>query len=302
MIKIKGDARFGPMIYMESDYYIGRAIENYGENDYHAIDLLAKLIQEDDVIVDVGAHIGTFTIPLARLVPKGFVISFEVQPIIFNMLCGNVAINNLFNVTTSQRAVSDTDGQPFYIPARDYEKADNYAGVVLLEKDDGLNSTVVHSLKIDSMNLAKLKILKIDVEGMELKVLQGAVETIKRTQPIIYVEAMPDRRSEIESWMESIGYRFRFHEFPIFNKENYAKKTENILENPDQDSEHVVASPNLFCFPPDAEAAFQELFDDPFFEKEPAPPAINPFAKQNLSVETSPEITLELPKIFAKEE
>jgi FkbM family methyltransferase len=309
MIKVKGDGRFGPMIYMDNDSYVGQAIEHYGENDYHAIDLLARLIQEDDVVVDVGAHIGTFTVPFARLVPKGYVVAFEAQPIIFNILCGNVAINNLFNVTTAQRAVSDSDGQPLYVPTLDYGKVDNFAGISLSEKRQDPLSPVAHTIKIDSLNLAKLKVLKIDVEGMELKVLQGAVETIKRTNPIIYVEAMPTLRPEIVRWMEGVGYKTRLHEFPLFNKDNHAKKAEDVLQNPG--GPNVVVSPNLFCYPKNAEEALAPLFDNEFFTEKsgvtgppdiPVPPTGCPYAgKQDLSVESS-EITLELPKIYAKEE
>jgi FkbM family methyltransferase len=318
MIKVKGDGRFGPMIYMENDIFVGRAIESYGENDYHAIDLLARLVSEDDVIVDVGAYIGTFTVPFARLVPKGYVIAFEAQPIIFNILGGNIAINNLFNVTLSQRAVSNSDGVPMYIPSLDYGKDANFAGIKLLSERDGSSSMVAHTIKIDGLNLGKLKILKIDVEGMELEVLDGAKETIKRTKPIIYVEAMPEAKEKIESFMNNIGYQHRLHEFPMFNKDNHAKKSENTLQNPGFDT-HVMVSPNLLCYPPEMEEALSPLFQGEFFKEKASgvcpiagmssPPVVPPdFAPTDVNrpnkndISGKIEASLELPKVFAKEE
>ncbi len=309
MIKVKGEGRFGPMIYMDNDFFVGRAMENYGEYKYFAIDLLARLVKEDDVIVDVGANIGTFTVPFARLVPKGYLIAFEAQPTIFNILCGNVAINNLFNVTTAQRAVANSDGEPLYVPETNYAgKPSDFSEIQLVKQRDGNFSMLAHTIKIDSLGLAKLKLLKVNANGMELDVLKGGLETIKRANPIIYVSTLHTGVTQIKDLLSGLGYKCRVHEFPMFNPENYNKNSMDIFK--DSELEH---SSNLFCYPVAAEASLKPLFDMPYFKEEqqsgcPWAGSIKPVVewpakseKKNLSVESS-ELTLELPKIYAKEE
>lgn len=300
MIKVKGDGRFGPMIYMDNDLHVGQSVEKYGEYSYPAVDLLARLVAEDDVVVDVGAHIGTFTVPMARLVPKGYVIAFEAQPVVFNILCGNVAINNLFNVTTAQRAVSDNDGMPLYIPEYNYAThSQDYAAVKLLKERAGNLSMMAHTIKVDSLGLAKCKILKITTNENELAVLKGATETIKRATPIIFLSRGDQGTT---SYLEGLGYTAREYEFPMFNAENHAKSSENIF------GEKTLK--RLFCYPSQAEASLKPLFEMPFFtgqqQEAAAAPSVPPVecpykpAKENLSVEAK-ELTLELPKIFAEE-
>jgi tRNA A58 N-methylase Trm61 len=79
--------------------FIGRALDKYGEISRGEIIFLRQLIRPGMTLVEVGANIGVLTVPFARLVAHGgTVIAFEPQRIVFHMLCGNLALNALYNV------------------------------------------------------------------------------------------------------------------------------------------------------------------------------------------------------------
>src|SRR5262245_44762739 len=103
--------RHGLMLYLASDTTIGQALELYGEFADSENTLMAETVKPGDVVLDVGANIGTVTLPLARRVgPSGLVISFEPQRIIFQHLCANIALNGLTHVDARRAAVRAAAG------------------------------------------------------------------------------------------------------------------------------------------------------------------------------------------------
>jgi FkbM family methyltransferase len=132
-------------------------------------------------VLDVGAHIGTHTIKLAKAVgPSGRVIAFEPQPKIFRELFMNMKINQLKNVTFYWAGVGATVGQIELSPL----VATNEGGTGL----DGGTGRFVELLTIDSLHLQNVSLMKIDVEGMEDQALEGAKETIASNRPAIVIE------------------------------------------------------------------------------------------------------------------
>ena len=92
MNKMK-ECRYGPMIY-STEQWIGRSLDLYGEAHQQELEFIEKFIGPEDVVFDIGAHVGHMTIPLSK--KANHVYSFEFPH--FNSLCGNVALNNLTNV------------------------------------------------------------------------------------------------------------------------------------------------------------------------------------------------------------
>src|SRR6266513_1753853 len=88
--------RHGQMYYNPNDVYIGRSLELYGEFSEEEVSLFEKIVSPTDVAVDVGANIGTHTVPLSRLARE--VWALEPQKSIFDCLCANIAVNGLRNV------------------------------------------------------------------------------------------------------------------------------------------------------------------------------------------------------------
>jgi FkbM family methyltransferase len=166
------------------------------------------------------------------------VLAFEPQRVIHELLCANVALNELFQVRP-YRAALGRDVGTIKVPIVDYARENNFGGLSLLGSSVGED---VPLLALDSIALPSLRMLKVDVEGMEAEVLSGARETIARLRPIIYVEN--DRRTksrELIGLIDELGYRMWWHLPPLFNPGNFAHFQQNVFGG--------TVSINLLCFP-----------------------------------------------------
>ena len=144
-------------------------------------------VKKGDVFVDVGAHIGTYTIPIAKKVGEaGKVISFEPHPKSIELLEKNIALNQINNVVLMKKPVSDSKKKVFFKLSQDPPTS----GIVKIDK----NETVLEMEAIDldtalsDQNLTKIDWLKIDVEGHEVEVLKGSKTTLKKFSPKIIIE------------------------------------------------------------------------------------------------------------------
>ena len=187
------DCRHGRFMYLLNDAYIGRSLDVYGEYSEGEIDLFRQLLRPGDVAIDVGANIGALTVGMARLVqPGGAIVAFEPQRAIYDILCNNLRLNNLANVTAYCRAVGSEAGV-IRVPPLDYGQMENFGGVAL----GGSQGEQVAVVTLDSLGLSRLRLLKVDVEGMEFEVVTGARATIQRLQPALYIENDRADRSQL---------------------------------------------------------------------------------------------------------
>ena len=175
------------------------------------------LIDPTKDFIDIGAHVGTWTIPFAKKV--NMVHSFECSPRTYNFLCSNMALNNLdYKVKTYNTALGNEPGTTSYF-IRNKDGGGN--GCMKFDYDPKKQSQeiVVPVTTLDSFNLTNIGFIKIDVEGFELKVLQGAVNTLKNNNyPKIIFESWAawrekeeipavQLRKELFSFLDEIGYR-----------------------------------------------------------------------------------------------
>ena len=85
-------------MFNRNDRFIGRSLEHYGEWCESELDLLLRFCGESDVVLDVGANIGSHTCAFAKAVgANGTVFALEPQRLAFQLLCGNIALNVLTN-------------------------------------------------------------------------------------------------------------------------------------------------------------------------------------------------------------
>lgn len=231
--------RFGPMAYPVGDVVIGRSLAEYGEWAGPEIDFLLDLVKVGDIVVDVGANIGTHTIALAKRVgPSGQVIAFEPQRLTLQTLCTNITLNNLDNVKAERVALGAKCGE-VSIPVIKQGNLGNIGHQLWGEGE------LTPLLTLDSYSLPGIDLLKIDVEGMEKTVLEGALKTIKQYQPAIFVENNIAEQSEaLISWLFSIGYRCWWFLDPYYNPDNFYGNADNFLEG-------LVDRPeiNMICLP-----------------------------------------------------
>jgi FkbM family methyltransferase len=237
--------RDGYFLANRNDVYVGRALVRYGEYNRYEADVLKQLCGEGDVVVEVGANVGSHTIGLAKHVGmQGRVLAFEPQHEVFYNLCANVALNELHNVDCIQCALGETAGT-LRVPPADYAREGNFGGIALTS-GEGL-AVPVQRLD-DVFAYDRLRLLKIDVEGMELEVLLGAAGTIAAMRPVLYVENdRVDRSYALITHIQDLGYKLWWHTPFLYHPENYFGVAENDYGS--------TASFNMLCIP--AEQAVQ---------------------------------------------
>lgn len=151
--------------------------------EHHAMDsirLLEKLITKDSVVVDIGAHIGTVSVPLSYKAKK--VIAFEPSPVSFGLLERNAELNSVTNIDLRAKGLGSVAGKASLDPMPE----GNAGGQTLTAEESG--SIEISTLDVE---VEKAQLLKIDVEGMEMDVLRGATDLFEKSKPIVFMEIFP---------------------------------------------------------------------------------------------------------------
>jgi FkbM family methyltransferase len=160
-----------------------------------------RLVKEGDTVFDIGANIGAHTLPLAEFVgPHGVVAAFEPTDYAFNKLQRNLALNP----TLAQRV---TAVQALLVGAAELQKPEaipsswSLVPPGLSENIHPVHKGTYNSLSgataiqldqwVEEKNIDRLDFVKIDVDGFEIDVLEGARQTLKRFRPPIMMEFAP---------------------------------------------------------------------------------------------------------------
>ena len=231
--------RYGTLLYNIHDVYVGRSLDLYGEWSEGEVTLFRQIVAAGQTVLEVGANIGAHTVVLAELVgDRGQVLAFEPQRIIYQTLCANLALNSIPNVRTFYAACGKAPGE-IVVPLLDYHRENNFGGVSLEGHQSGER---VPMLTIDSLALPACHLLKVDAEGMEQPVLEGAAQTIARCRPLLYVENdRKDRSAALIATIAGMGYTLYWHTPPLYNPENFGGHRQNVFGR--------VASWNMLCVP-----------------------------------------------------
>lgn len=158
---------------------------------------LAQLIGPNDVCLDLGANVGMMTMAMALLAPKGHVYALEGSPQTTQALTETVKANNLDNVSAYNVILgrgnekvkffdaSEMRADGFYVPmdmARELPRHGNSNFELIISETKSVDSFV------SELGLSRVDFIKIDVEGAELDVLEGAQNTLARFKPIVVME------------------------------------------------------------------------------------------------------------------
>ncbi len=219
--------RYGFMILNKYDDTICEHLRVFGEWSEGEIDALRPVVSKGDVVLDIGANIGTHTLFFSDAVgSQGHVHSFEPQRIPFLTLCGNVAINSLVNVTTYPVGVGEYATTMILEPTDPF-KARNIGGTALGRGDKP--GEKVSIVTIDSLDFLKqCNLIKIDVEGMEINVLRGAFKTIQTFRPYLYLEHhlfneqyYIEKAKTVQEFLWSMHYKIFRHDSNYLNANNF---------------------------------------------------------------------------------
>ncbi|MEC4594317.1 FkbM family methyltransferase [Nitrospirillum amazonense] len=228
------EARCGFMKYFIQDDPIGRSLEQYGEWAQQEVNLLSSLVGPGACCIDVGANIGYHSRSLAQAIGAGGrVMAFEANPLTAAVLRMNAqGVPGLevypFALAESVRKVRQRvvmrslkkfNGGSFRIGA---EVAPEGDAVIDREVDISL-------IALDGLSLDRLDLMKIDAEGMEAQILLGAVNTINRLSPYLYIECNTvNDFFQISPVLKKLsGYRWALCQFKPFSPGNF-KRNEDV--------------------------------------------------------------------------
>lgn len=211
------------MVNENNGYGVGYDLLNTSSFSQEEVELVILLLNKrrisfgDGVVaIDCGANVGVHTIEWSRAMHGwGEVLSFEAQEKIYYALAGNIAINNCLNATARLAAVGDHCAT-INIPELDYLIPSSFGSFELKESNSNefigqeinyKRTQCIPLVSIDSLNLKRIDFIKIDVEGMEQEVLNGASVSIGENHPIMFIEIIKSKRSMIEEFLITHGYK-----------------------------------------------------------------------------------------------
>ena len=197
--------------------------------DKFAIECLKQVIKKGDIVVDVGANIGYYTLILAQLVGElGHVYAFEPEPSNFELLSKNVKENKHNHVTLVQKAVSDKNGKiNLYVSKR------NLASHRIFDGEDKRKSIEIDVTTLNEYfkNFEKpIKFIKIDVEGAEGAALLGASKIIKNSKNlVIMMEYFPKLIKKFGGAPEEVLKSLLEKKFKLLNINQENKKLDTVV-------------------------------------------------------------------------
>jgi len=217
---VKIDSEHGPFIVNRHCSYQAEHLIKTGrthiEPELKNILAIVQLLPEECVVVDAGANIGMVALPIAHAIApkKGVVHAFETQRMMAYALCGAVALNDLENVFVHNKALGSTlTNIEMKVP--NYSKSQDFGMFSLVEQtaetqEPSSENTLesITAIPIDSLNLPRLDFLKIDVEGMEIDVLKGCRNSLKKYLPWCWVEYWKVDIEEIKQQFFELDYEF----------------------------------------------------------------------------------------------
>ena len=210
--------------------------------------IVKKEVKNGDIVLDIGANIGYYTLIFAKLVgSNGKIFAFEPEPFNYDLLQKNIKINNYENIITEQKAVGNENGViKLYLSKirtgmhRIYKSKytnNEFVNVDIVKLDDYFK---------DSKFFNKINFIKMDVEGSEFGVLKGLTRILENNNVKILAEFIPDSIKEFGfnpqdfiSFLQSFGYK-------IYCTDDESKKT-ILLNNYHEIISKFPQGTNLFC-------------------------------------------------------
>lgn len=217
------------------------------------VELVKNEIDEGDIVLDLGANIGYYTLIFSKIVGKdGHVFAFEPDPNNFAILKKNIEINKIKNVILIQKAVSNTS-KPQLLYLCDYNHGQHriYPSPRCTEKIN-VECTIIDEYLDGTEFFNNINFVKMDVEGSEYDVINGMQKTLKLNPHLkILCEFSPKQIIEHKLEPENVLQQLLDHNFKIFPITSAGEKIIDIdytkpIINEIMSIGHGL---NLFCVP-----------------------------------------------------
>jgi FkbM family methyltransferase len=175
----------------------------------HFSKVVREFVKPGDTVLDCGANFGYNSVVLGkRLDNQGLLVAFEPQRIIYQQLNGNLILNNIFNAITYNAAIGAVNST---VTMRHVDY--NQPWVNIGDTSVGEGGEEVAVIKLDDLELEAANFMKVDVQGYELFLLQGAETVLKTYQPDLFIEIEPHQLEkfntapdQIITYLKDLGY------------------------------------------------------------------------------------------------
>jgi FkbM family methyltransferase len=175
----------------------------------HFKTIVSSLLPKNLLAIDCGANFGYNSVIMGRMMTEGKLVCFEPQKTIYEQLIKNLLLNKITNFECHQKCLGDRSRTGVSLNPVDYSSS----WVNIGDTSVGSGGESVDMISIDELNLGIVGFIKLDVQGYELFVLSGAVETIRRDMPTIFIELEPHQLQKFNidvgsvlSYLKELGY------------------------------------------------------------------------------------------------
>jgi len=194
---------YGKYILINDDL-VCNMMKEFGFFAKFEIEFFRSFLKENDNVIEIGSFIGTHTIPIKKMIKSGKILCFEPQHHIFKILCSNLLLNNCHDVIALPYGIGHDE------LFKTYWKRERCSNFSLKDKSNDKS----HLISIKSIKhfeeyyntFDNLKLIKIDVEGLELEVLNDILFLIIKYQPFIFIEYGPETLKYVNDFFEKINY------------------------------------------------------------------------------------------------
>jgi len=221
-VQARYDKSFRLLVNVEE--WIQQHIFFFGIYDNPGINFLKRTLKTDDVFIDIGANIGTYSISASGCVDKkkgGIVYSFEPVSIVYERFIENIELNKIDNILPYKLGIIDENKT-----IKLYLSTNENLGMSSIFHHDTESGEVetVKAVRLDDFifenNIRKVNLIKIDIEGAEIFALKGMVNTLKNFKPVLLVEISENvLEGNIVSGEDVFNFMRNYGYYPYFIKD-----------------------------------------------------------------------------------
>jgi FkbM family methyltransferase len=227
---------------------LSRVLFLTGNFEPNELTWMSQTLTEGMTMIDIGAHMGMYTLTASKLVGEsGVVIAMEPSTREFQRLTFHVTLNDLRNVRCFQVAASSTSGEATLKIAGEWNSGHNTLGefsnaTVAKTREERVPTQTVDAL-VAAQGLNRVDAIKIDVEGHELQVLTGAVETLTRFRPRVLIEVFGEALGRQGASVEAVLGFLTGHDYVLSEFSDVNGGLVPLARSPGIESRNLVALP-----------------------------------------------------------
>jgi FkbM family methyltransferase len=227
-------------MYINYNNWLEREIAN-GLYEKEYLEYFYSILGEDDIIIDIGANIGIFSILASKKVKSGLIFSFEPVGINYKRMLRNIEVNSIQNIKTFNLGLSNqNETLDINVPKQDPGESTlspKTCTKLFLKNDQKISIEKAKFILFDQFfeehMLKKVDIIKIDVEGAEYKVLKGMKNTLISHNPIVFIELIPSLIENVEGNIDKLIDLLIKYDFKVIYSLELKEKMEIDYKNKD---------------------------------------------------------------------